>query len=455
MCLKKIVLLYKNDKVMFNNIIGTGVIRFISLLLSIVGVAGYTHYFSGNSVISGVWLTIVSILSWVINFDLGLGNGLRNRLAKYIAIDDKLSQKICISSAYILISIVSIIVLILGCVLSNFVNWSAILNCPPDLVHNDIFVHSIQITLTGLMLQFILKLIVSVLYALKKNIVASLSAVFTNLIVVAFSFLFHENDSEKGLIVMSIVFALASTLPLIILTIIVFGTRLKYAIPSLKCYNHKIGKDILALGGGFFLVQIFLLIINSTNEIIITHVSGPEAVVDYNMYFRLFSAVVSFFTVVINPIWSSVSESYYQGNVRNIDRQQKIVGIISLLFFCLVVVLAVSLQLWINLFYGKGVLSVEKEYVITFLIFTIALIASNSVACIENGINYLTPQIIGGFLSVILKFPLIYLINKFLNDWIVVVVSNGIIIFISFLIQMASLRFKLKKMRINIKDKEK
>ena len=37
----------------------------------------------------GLWLTLSSVITWMDNFDIGLSNGLRNKLAEAIAHDDK------------------------------------------------------------------------------------------------------------------------------------------------------------------------------------------------------------------------------------------------------------------------------------------------------------------------------------------------------------------------------
>lgn len=49
---------------------------------------------------NGVWLTISSMLIWIDQFDIGLGNGLRNKLAIYMAENNYARAKEAISSAF-------------------------------------------------------------------------------------------------------------------------------------------------------------------------------------------------------------------------------------------------------------------------------------------------------------------------------------------------------------------
>ena len=59
------------------------VIDTIAYLLIIPVTIGYL-----NSYEYGIWLTINSILTWIYSFDIGLGSGLRNKLAIAIAAND-------------------------------------------------------------------------------------------------------------------------------------------------------------------------------------------------------------------------------------------------------------------------------------------------------------------------------------------------------------------------------
>ena len=49
---------------------------------------------------NGLWMIVVSLLLWIDNMDLGMGNGLRNKVAEYIAKNDIEKTRCCISTAF-------------------------------------------------------------------------------------------------------------------------------------------------------------------------------------------------------------------------------------------------------------------------------------------------------------------------------------------------------------------
>lgn len=442
--LNKLLDKYNRDKKMYNNILGTALIKAFSLILNIYSINAYLHFFCGNRLVYGVWLTIISILNWVVNFDLGIGNGLRNRLVEAITRGDIKKQKIYISSAYILIGIVSIIILVTLSIVFRFIDWNYLLNIDETIIDRNTLFISIIIALIGLTAHFILKLIISILYALKETAIGSVVPLLINFLIIVYSSIFSAEEPSVAIVYIAIAYAGTMITPLIIVTIVVFNVRLKGISPSFKYYNHMIAKSILSLGGKFFAVQLLLMIINSTNEFIITRIDGPESVVIYNIYFRLFSAVIALFSVIINPVWSAITECYSKKDYEGIIWRKRSINMIGIFFSVLCFVLAFSLQLLINILYKSSNLIVDYKISIAFAAFSTLLIFINATSCVENGINDLKPQIIGNALAAIIKIPLIFAFCTVFKSWEVVVYCNVIIMAISLFIQRLGLQRKLK-----------
>ena len=243
--IKRVIRSYKRDPNLYNNIIGTAFIKCVSLILGVVTIRAYNHYFCNNTSIVGAWLTIVSILTWVVNFDLGLGNGLRNTLVKYISEKDVKGQKAVISSTYFMLIGVSIVISVAFCVGSSFLNWNRIINIQTDVISRQYLNIGIQIAFIGLVLQFVLKLVVSILYALKQTALGSLPVVLANALIFLFAIIFSNDSPEKAFVMISIAYAISMITPLIITSILVFSTIMKDARPSLKCFDRTLGKQIL------------------------------------------------------------------------------------------------------------------------------------------------------------------------------------------------------------------
>ena len=129
----------------------------------------YIKFFNNDEVL-GLWYTILSLLNWILNFDLGIGNGLRNHLSDSLSLDNKEDVKRYLSSAYFSIGMIAVIASLLCPIIIKFINLNSLLNINEAIVSSKSLYIATIIVFIGVMLQFWLKLINSVLYALQKTL---------------------------------------------------------------------------------------------------------------------------------------------------------------------------------------------------------------------------------------------------------------------------------------------
>lgn len=88
-----------NTGIIYRNTIYAGLVKFFSLFIALFTTPAYMHYFNNDEIL-GVWFTILSVLAWILNCDMGIGNGLRNNLVYAINEKNWDKAKKYISSAY-------------------------------------------------------------------------------------------------------------------------------------------------------------------------------------------------------------------------------------------------------------------------------------------------------------------------------------------------------------------
>ncbi|WP_270192156.1 hypothetical protein, partial [Holdemania filiformis] len=166
--------------------------------------------------ILGVWYTILSFLSWVLMFDLGIGNGLRNHLVKPLLENDKNTIKKLLSSAYIILGFISILLAICGLILILNSNWNKIFNVSSLVISNNSLQLAFFISYIGIVIQFFLKTILSVLNAMEKTAISNGITLISSIINLIYLFFFRAGDDTTRLFNLSIVYAFSVNLPLII-----------------------------------------------------------------------------------------------------------------------------------------------------------------------------------------------------------------------------------------------
>lgn len=106
---------------------------------------------------NGVWLTISSMLLWIDNMDIGLGNGLRNKLATYMAHDETDRAQSLVSSTFAMLTYIIIPTMIVLIVLIMCCNNYVLLNIDPSQL--DDLDQVLMVTIVLVCTTFIFKLI--------------------------------------------------------------------------------------------------------------------------------------------------------------------------------------------------------------------------------------------------------------------------------------------------------
>ena len=80
------------------NIIASVFIKGLSMIVGFLIVRITLDYLSQNTY--GIWLTLTSFLAWFSFFEIGLGSGLRNKLAEALAVKNYELGKSYVSTTY-------------------------------------------------------------------------------------------------------------------------------------------------------------------------------------------------------------------------------------------------------------------------------------------------------------------------------------------------------------------
>ena len=145
------------------NILVSFLVKCCSIIISLLLVPLTLNYL--NSYEYGIWLTLSSILIWVNYFDMGLANGLRNKLAEALAIGDIQKGRIYGSTTFFLLFAIISIVLLGFFLLQGFINWNQILNVDSQINLNSVII----VVFTFFCLTFVFKFIGNILNHLKNT----------------------------------------------------------------------------------------------------------------------------------------------------------------------------------------------------------------------------------------------------------------------------------------------
>lgn len=282
----------------------------------------------------GIWLTLSSIIAWFSFFDIGLGNGLRNRFAEAIAKEDHELARSYVSTTYAILGIIFAIVIILFLIINPFLNWQKILNTTAVGTHELAIVA--LIVFVFFVLRFFFKLIGTILLADQRPAINNAFGPLGNLLSLLIIYVLTKT-TEGSLINLAAVLSAVPVLVLIIASLMFFNKDYRRYAPSIKYVDFSKSKDLLALGFKFFYLQIASIIFFSTTNFLIAQFSDQKTVAAYNVAYKYFFVVNMVFGIIVSPFWSAVTDAYARDDYDWLRKTIKKLNMISVLMVFLLI----------------------------------------------------------------------------------------------------------------------
>jgi O-antigen/teichoic acid export membrane protein len=357
----------------------------------------------------GVWITLFNLLSWIQIFDIGIGNGLRNKFTITLANKDIKSAKEYVSTSYILMGGISISLIVLFFIPWLLVDWAFVFNVNSSLAHDLFLLIGITFILTAI--QFTFKLISTLLTADHKPVLSSSIFALSNALILVI-FLLFKNKLNGDLVAIGTVYSVVPLIVLIISSLLFFNGKYKIIRPSITHFNKNKVKDLFSLGLQFFIIQIAVLVIFQTDSLIIAHALSPKEVTPYNVVFRYFGVIIMLAGLVMTPFWSAFTEA---NEKKDFIWIKKIIVFQLKLLFVLVFIILIMFLLakdLIPLWLGREI-ELSQILLIGMAAYAIISIWNNIFSFFLNGISRTKVQMMTSVLGTIINIPLsIYFAKK-------------------------------------------
>jgi O-antigen/teichoic acid export membrane protein len=404
------------------NIIGLVISKGLGIFISLLLVRLTINYVNPSNY--GIWLTLSSIVAWMSFFDIGVNNGMRNKLASSLAQSDYETSQKLISTTYAILSLIFIPLLFILIFVNRFIYWPGILNTSNSMM-NELSVVSL-ILFSYFCIRFILSTINVVLLAHQKPAMASLSGVTEQIFSLLIIFILTKT-TLGSLLNLTAGLCIAPLFILLGYNIFFFRTKFRKLTPKLSKVDFSLGKSLFSLGIKFFVISIGGVIMFQTANIILIRSFGPGEVTNYNICFKYFSILTMSMSILLTPLWSAVTDSYSKQDYQWIINAVKKYNKISLLFLSLGIIMLIfsdtAYRVWIN---NK---SINVPFSLSFwmFIFTVASVFGGAYVLVLNGIGALKIQFIATFFAPPLFIVLCYLLINFLKMGVNAIIISMII----------------------------
>lgn len=426
-----------------SNIIGSAFLKFSSIILGLLTIPAFSSFFKDDN-LYGAWLTMISVITIILSFDFGITDGLKNKLIQAKAENNIVEQKRLVSSSYFITGMIGLAFVVICSVLVLSINLNSLFNIDENIIPMNTLKVAMLIILFTIGFEMFLKNVTSILSAYGKVVVGNSLMFISNLLLIAFAYVMRDIIINK-ILVLSIAYFVAITLPLILPSVYVFRNMTPGISPSYKFLDKNSIKKVSNLGLKFFIIQICSIILWGFNDFFIANLFSPANVVDYQKYYKLFSTIISLYAIIQPTLWVYLVKAKSE---KNFAFMKKIVilSVCSSAVLIVCVILAAGLsQVIFNIWLGSASIKVDFAHIFPFVLYGIIYSCFCTISLLCYSFEILKSFTYVASIISFVKIPLIYIMCRIFFDagWIVVMWVNIILIIPYVFVPMIELVKKL------------
>jgi O-antigen/teichoic acid export membrane protein len=369
----------------------------------------------------GVWLTLFSAVSWVLFLDVGLASGLRNKLTEALSEGNTLKAKTYVSTTYLALTGIFSAVIVVFSLVSFFLPWSRLLNSPPSL--DSQLVPVVYICCIATFANFVVAIIHIVFAAHqqtgKSNVILFIGQVAILIAILLIKYL----KLNPPFFYTALAFSCTPLLINLVVSLFMYKGKFAAIAPTIHYFKRAYLNDILSIGVKFFVIQIAVLVIFTTDNFLLSHLFAPESVAYYNITYKYFSLIAIAFAIISEPLWSMYTDAYKCNDIawinNNIKNLLKILGMLVVAVALMVSFSKPVFTLWV----GK---EMAPPLMLTLLlsVYFLQTIWNNIFVIPLNSIGKLDWQMYASIFAGIINVPLAILISKVLHNPSAIVLAN-------------------------------
>ncbi|MBG6103485.1 lipopolysaccharide biosynthesis protein [Micromonospora vinacea] len=348
----------------------------------------------------GLWMAVTALTGMVAFADLGLGNGLMTKLAPCLAAGDIERARRYVSSAYLVLGGTAGAITALLWLLGGRVPWDAVFNVTGAVSPAEARSISL-ICLTAFVVNVPLSLVNRVQYARQQ---VGLSNIWQGVGAgLALPFALAAIAAGMSATVVVAATVVGPVLVNVVNTVWTFGWRVPELAPWAGRATGRLTRELLGLGGLFFVLTIVMSMATNADTLIIAHRLGLESVTEYAVPARFVTQLGLLVTLVNVPLWAMNGDSLARGEVEWVRRTARRMTYVSV---CCALVPTAGLVLvgdrlffrWLGVPIGQ-----DRWLLIGLAAWLVMLAAISPRFMVQNAAGVVRPQLLGWGLYLVLS----------------------------------------------------